>query len=211
MGFQEAVATDISDDALTALGFAGKLIKHTGRHFDRIICDGAYLPFVEEQFDVVFMCSTYHHIREKQKLADEVYRVLKPGGVFVGMGDNPRHPNRTIEDALGPVKREREKFNINETQPTVEEYYGYLDNARFSDYYFYPFDENLLKENWDFDKDNMIVRILLDASKKHIHSKTVSLLKSLSKRTQLMFNLERFIMLNYWAWIPNNVVMVAIK
>ena len=211
IGFESAVATDISDDELVALGWVGKLQEYTKRYFDRVVCDGAYLPFESNQFDVVFMCSTFHHLREKQKTMDEIYRVLKKDGVYVDMGENPRHPDRTIEDALGPVKREREKFNINETQPTVLEYWGFLDKAGFSDFYIYPFNENLLKENWDFEKDRMIQKIKSQSKYLPPQKYVSDLLSKFSERTKSMFDLERFLMFNYWLAVPSNTVMYGKK
>ena len=41
------------------------------------------LPFADASFDVVFSKDSIVHIPDKPALAREVYRVLKPGGVFV--------------------------------------------------------------------------------------------------------------------------------
>ena len=211
LGFTDVFATDISDDDKTALGWVVKLEKYTGRKFEKVICDGAYLPFENNQFDVIFSCSTFHHIREKQNAMSEIYRVLKKDGIYVSMGDNPRHPERSIEDALGPVKREREKFYINETQPTMDEYYLFFDRAGFEDYYMYPFDENLLKNNWDFDRSDMIDRILELGKLQKEHRCFKSLFSNFSSKTQMLFSSDRVIMLNYWLHIPSNVVMWGIK
>lgn len=45
--------------------------------------DGMILPFPWASFDYVCNQFSYPHIREKQKMFQEVYRVLKPGGRFV--------------------------------------------------------------------------------------------------------------------------------
>lgn len=209
MGFKEVVASDITDDKEIGLGKGGELIEHTGRHFERVLCDGAYLPFESNQFDVVFMCSTFHHIREKEKAISEIYRVLKPCGVFVAIGENPRHPDRSLEDVSTAVKVER-SFNMNETQPSVEEYWDFLDKASFAEYFIYPFDGALLKD-WNFDKDCMFEKIGVKALNLKSHKYQQPLYDSFSERTQLMLDEEGLPWFNYWLHVPDNAIMYGRK
>jgi SAM-dependent methyltransferase len=46
--------------------------------------DGLRLPFREGAFDVVYSHQVFEHVRHPEDLLREVYRVLKPGGLFVG-------------------------------------------------------------------------------------------------------------------------------
>jgi ubiquinone/menaquinone biosynthesis C-methylase UbiE len=48
------------------------------------------LPFKNEEFDVVVATFVIVHVKELRKAFDEVYRVLKPGGVFVVTNINQR-------------------------------------------------------------------------------------------------------------------------
>lgn len=50
----------------------------------QIICgDSRQLPFENNQFDVITICSAFHYMREPEKVLAECARVLKPGGRFV--------------------------------------------------------------------------------------------------------------------------------
>lgn len=43
------------------------------------------IPLKNNSMDYVVPIGRIHHIPEAQKVVDEIYRVLKPGGVFIGM------------------------------------------------------------------------------------------------------------------------------
>ena len=47
--------------------------------------DAEILPFDENSFDVVYSWGVIHHTEKPQILVNEINRVLKPGGVFIGM------------------------------------------------------------------------------------------------------------------------------
>jgi ubiquinone/menaquinone biosynthesis C-methylase UbiE len=50
------------------------------------------LPFHSGEFDLIFSSWVLEHLAEPQKVLKEVRRVLKPGGVFVFITPNKRHP-----------------------------------------------------------------------------------------------------------------------
>jgi 2-polyprenyl-3-methyl-5-hydroxy-6-metoxy-1,4-benzoquinol methylase len=52
------------------------------------VADGGRLPFDAEQFDVVICAQVYEHVSDQQALADEIWRVLKVGGVCFLSGPN---------------------------------------------------------------------------------------------------------------------------
>jgi SAM-dependent methyltransferase len=52
------------------------------RHTD-VVADAHHLPFRDEVFDAVVTFNTFEHLREPDRAASEVYRVLKPGGKLV--------------------------------------------------------------------------------------------------------------------------------
>jgi ubiquinone/menaquinone biosynthesis C-methylase UbiE len=47
-----------------------------------IVCDGDNLPFKDNSFDVVLSLAVLEHVKNPWKHADEMIRVLKPGGVI---------------------------------------------------------------------------------------------------------------------------------
>ncbi len=50
--------------------------------------DGRLLPFSDQQFDVIILAQVYEHMQRQQALVDEIYRVLKQGGVCFFSGPN---------------------------------------------------------------------------------------------------------------------------
>ena len=72
------VGVDISPAMLTA---ARKL--HGGRtNFLFVQGDAVALPIADEQFTSVFMLGGVHHVGDRQRLFQEVFRILRPGGRF---------------------------------------------------------------------------------------------------------------------------------
>ncbi|MBI4436387.1 MAG: methyltransferase domain-containing protein [Candidatus Omnitrophica bacterium] len=50
------------------------------------------LPFKDNQFDIVVAINLLHHMPQMDQMVSEVFRVLKPGGVFYALDPNQRHP-----------------------------------------------------------------------------------------------------------------------
>lgn len=71
---------------VTAVDLSENMLKVLKKKFPRIEAkqgDIEELPFEDETFDVVVATFVIVHLRELQDAFDEVYRVLKPGGVFI--------------------------------------------------------------------------------------------------------------------------------
>ncbi|HZQ93148.1 MAG TPA: class I SAM-dependent methyltransferase [Terriglobales bacterium] len=47
--------------------------------------DAESLPFDDNFFDVVYSWGVIHHSEHPEKIVDEIHRILKPGGAFIGM------------------------------------------------------------------------------------------------------------------------------
>ena len=46
--------------------------------------DGIRVPLADDSFDMVYSRQVFEHVRHPENVISEAYRVLKPGGVFVG-------------------------------------------------------------------------------------------------------------------------------
>jgi SAM-dependent methyltransferase len=46
--------------------------------------DGVKIPFPDNRFDVAYSRQVFEHVRYPEQLLKEIYRVLKPGGLFIG-------------------------------------------------------------------------------------------------------------------------------
>jgi ubiquinone/menaquinone biosynthesis C-methylase UbiE len=65
-----AVAQQNVDDA----GFKGSI--------ELVLCDCKQLPYTDASFDAVMSNSIVHHIPEPRRVLHELWRVLKPGGLY---------------------------------------------------------------------------------------------------------------------------------
>lgn len=101
---KKTVAMDISDHACYGMGH---LPVDLGYGIQKIVADGCYMPIKDGTFDIVFMCSTWHHLHDRVKGLNECCRVLRPGGVMVALGEKPLPPEKvehymTNSDLEGP-------------------------------------------------------------------------------------------------------------
>lgn len=56
--------------------------------------NGHQIPYGDESFDIIFVAGVLHHIdaADHQKVVDEIFRVLKPGGRLYLFEHNPLNP-----------------------------------------------------------------------------------------------------------------------
>jgi SAM-dependent methyltransferase len=62
-----------------------------GNRFIKTDLQNDIYPFPDSHFDVVFCKSVIEHMREPDFLFDEVYRILRPGGVFICLTPSWKH------------------------------------------------------------------------------------------------------------------------
>ena len=90
---------------VTALDLSPKMlekIKRKNPKIHTIIGDVESLPFENDAFDIVTAAFLVVHLKDPTRFFDEVYRVLKDGGVFVVTNINQKHPP-LVKTKEGPI------------------------------------------------------------------------------------------------------------
>jgi SAM-dependent methyltransferase len=78
--FGEVVGIDIDEEGIRA----GRRFL-TGPNQDLTVADAMNMPFDDESFDVIVLNHVYEHLPDARRGFDEVWRLLRPGGVaYVG-------------------------------------------------------------------------------------------------------------------------------
>lgn len=87
-------------------GLAGTFVHH----------DAEALPFPDASFDVVYSNGVIHHTPNTQRVVDEIYRVLKPGGKAIVMvyAENSLHYWRNLVTVLGLRQHLLDTFSVGE-------------------------------------------------------------------------------------------------
>ena len=81
----QVLALDVSEKILGVLKKKNSKIK-------TVVGDAENLPFEENIFDIVTAAFLVVHLKDPTKFFDEVYRVLKPGGLFLVTNINQKDP-----------------------------------------------------------------------------------------------------------------------
>ena len=69
-------------------------------------------PFKNEEFDIVFSKDSIVHVHDKEKLSEEVFRILKPGGFFLASDWLTSHDGEPSEDMKKYLKLEDLDFGM---------------------------------------------------------------------------------------------------
>jgi ubiquinone/menaquinone biosynthesis C-methylase UbiE len=73
----DAIGIDLSEENI-------KIAKEeNGEKFTLRVMDGARIDFPDHSFDTVAISNSLHHLADISVTLDEMYRVLKPGGLFL--------------------------------------------------------------------------------------------------------------------------------
>lgn len=71
------------DPSKLSLATASKHAADNGLNINYLYGLGESLPFHDGTFNIVFCCDVLEHVQDLPKVISEIYRVLKPGGVFI--------------------------------------------------------------------------------------------------------------------------------
>ncbi len=74
----------------TAIDLAKTCFEFENLPYDLLVMNGEAMDFPDETFDVVYVHGVIQYTADAQKLIDEAYRVLKPGGTLIGMVYNKK-------------------------------------------------------------------------------------------------------------------------
>lgn len=124
---REVVAVDVLTRRFLGLETADIFFAQDHRHFERICGDIHKVPLRSGWADVVFSAASIHHTSDPGRLFAEVWRLLRPGGVFVFVAEPskkasiPEHQPRNEETAHG----------INEHIYSFDEYFRPLRRLGF--------------------------------------------------------------------------------
>jgi 2-polyprenyl-3-methyl-5-hydroxy-6-metoxy-1,4-benzoquinol methylase len=83
-------------------------------------------PFSENSFDVIVACELLEHLHHPQILIENVYRTLKPGGLFIGSVPNSFRVRNRMKFFVG---KEFDNDPTHLHRFSHQKLYSYLDNS----------------------------------------------------------------------------------
>ncbi|MCP4356971.1 MAG: methyltransferase domain-containing protein [Chloroflexi bacterium] len=93
----------------------------------RVAALSDYLPFTADSFDMLFASWVLEHLENPERTFMAVGRALRPGGVFVFITPNGRHPLTWLNNGLGRLGQLQGKL--------VERFYDRTADDAFPTYY----------------------------------------------------------------------------
>lgn len=109
--FEQALGCDPSDEMLKAC--EGLDVRRQ--------TEAGVLPFADSSFDLVTAVCVYHHLSlaKRRALTKEVWRVLRPGGIFAVFEHNPWNPATRIIVGRTPVDANAVLLTAGEVRRTM--------------------------------------------------------------------------------------------
>ncbi|MHA1337282.1 MAG: class I SAM-dependent methyltransferase [Promethearchaeota archaeon] len=96
------------------------------------------LPFRDDYFDLIVAVASVHYWNNPKKCFNEIYRALKPNGMFLTINNNFKHPDfKEYHDSLIEHSPSLKIYS-------PQEYYQFYKSAEFSDIKIYIVES----ENW---------------------------------------------------------------
>jgi len=82
LGYQ-VTCVDIDPIVDVDIARAARIVDHRPGQVDCRVCDNSNLPFMDGEVDAVYCVSVLEHVSDFENTIDEVFRVLKIGGLFI--------------------------------------------------------------------------------------------------------------------------------
>jgi len=73
---------------------------HNFNKFESICADAHFLPFQNESFNTVHSSETLEHVKSAEQVCEEVFRVLKTGGIYCGTVPIPNMTHKLGEEGI---------------------------------------------------------------------------------------------------------------
>jgi SAM-dependent methyltransferase len=77
------ICSDVDGVVARDMHRAVQVVEHAPGNVCFRMTDGVRLPFKEDELDVVYCISVLEHVDDPKVLAEEISRIVKPGGLFV--------------------------------------------------------------------------------------------------------------------------------
>ena len=125
----KVICLDYSKDMLDKT--RGRLEQYALSHISVVQGDVGKLPFEDASFDIVLSMNGFHAFPDKSKAHAETFRVLKPGGIFLGcfyiQGEN-RRSDFVVKTILSPRGWFTPPFQTkNEVHSLLRQYYSSVE------------------------------------------------------------------------------------
>jgi SAM-dependent methyltransferase len=116
------------------------------------VADAKNMPIDENSFDSILSFQMFEHVDEPQKIASEMYRVLKPGGIIIStvpfMAPEHADPNDFQRFTVHGFEYlfKKENFKILYVGKYTGPFTVFIDSIKFS--YFSPYTSSKLRLKW---------------------------------------------------------------
>jgi len=124
-----SIAMDVNAHPVVGLGRGWAMMQEAGVEFDMFVGDSENLPLSSNQFDYVFISAAMHHTNFLRRLASEMARVLKPGGMALIANEPTRAAFEDEGELLLEVAEPELRHGITERRPTTVDYLKALASA----------------------------------------------------------------------------------
>jgi len=128
-----AYATDISPIALQKGQEVSKIMEAGIDYF--VACDAENIPFKDALFDAVFSVALLHHLPSTAQALNEIRRVLKPTGFYIGFGEIlSSEIFRPVYRRISLAERRSKELGIIENAYTYDQWKSFLTRSGFNSF-----------------------------------------------------------------------------